>query len=427
MRRLLFINAPFGPFFRELAQTLEAAGCQVFRIVVEGGELMETRSKNRIRFNGGDRDWGTFVEQRIRTLKIDGVVTFNDTLPRTRDALAIAKRLRIARYVLENGYLRPYWVTFDRDGVNGHSPLPSDPRFYVDEAGPTPSHEAFEFRERHHVVNTVVHFAWSAALSPFLRFNASAFGDSVWKQAGWYSKEWIWRNSHSETEKLADLRARRDSGRRLYLHLMQKPGDAQLTEHSRHVDNNGHLAEVLESLAKSAPADVDLVIKQHPLDYGKEQSPRFVRDLSRKLGIEGRVVYLRKTSFEIAMELACAVVTVNSTGGLSAIERGLPTICLGRSFYDMPELTSQCDIDGFWNSPQKPNDETVRAFLGYLKRTSQINGGFHSRVGRDLLVPRLAAALVEDTVVRHAASPARRIKARTASEIADVTRVGTVR
>ena len=97
MRRLLFINAPFGPFFAELAKALEEAECRVFRIVVDGGQYMSCPAANRIPFPNDGRDWGTFVEQTMRSLKIDGVVTFNDTLPVTRGALDAAKKLGIAR------------------------------------------------------------------------------------------------------------------------------------------------------------------------------------------------------------------------------------------------------------------------------------------------------------------------------------------
>ena len=300
------------------------------------------------------------------------------------------------------------------------------PPFFAAEAGPARTHETFEFRERHHVYNTILHFAWCVALSPFLHFDADAFGDSVWKQTYWYSKEWFWRNTHAETVDLEELRRRRGEGRKMFLHLMQKLGDAQLTEHSRFGDNNGHLAEILESV-RSAPSDADLIIKQHPLDYGRERSPRFVRELSRKLGLEGRVFYLRKTSFERALELASAVITVNSTGGLSAIERGLPTICLGRAFYDMPKLTAQEALDVFWNRPSPPCGKTATAFLAYLKRTSQLNGGFHSKVARALLVPKLAEMLAEDALVRHAATPARKIKTGPFDQVRNAARVGTIR
>ena len=121
------------------------------------------------------------------------------------------------------------------------------------------------------------------------------------------------------------------------------------------------------------------------------------------------------------------MITVNSTGGLSAIERGLPTICLGRAFYDMPKLTAQEDLDVFWNRPSPPCGKTATAFLAYLKRTSQLNGGFHSKAARALLVPKLAEMLAEDALVRHAATPARKIKTGPYDQVRDAARVGTIR
>ena len=254
------------------------------------------------------------------------------------------------------------------------------------------------------------HFAWSMALAPFLHFDADAFGDSVWKQAFWYTREWIWRNTHAEVHNFEEIQAKLGRGDRIFVYLMQKPGDAQLTEHSRFGENNKHLGELLESFAASAPADATLVIKQHPLDYGVERSPKFVRELAARLKIDGRVFYLRKTSFDRVINVASAVITVNSTGGLSAIERGLPTICLGRAFYDMANLTAQDSLDVFWNRPTPPDAKTVQAFIAYLKRTSQLNGGFHSKEARALLAPRLARLLADDALVSHPATTGRKIK-----------------
>jgi len=82
----------------------------------------------------------------------------------------------------------------------------------------------------------------------------------------------------------------------------------------------------------------------------------------------------------------------------------------------MPKLTAQEGLDAFWNDPPPPCAETVKAFLSYLKRTSQLNGGFHSKAARALLVPRLAQTLAQDALVRHVANAARDIKMPRAAE-----------
>ena len=46
---------------------------------------------------------------------------------------------------VEEGYVRPDWVTFEAGGVNGHSTLPRDPQWYLETAAslpPVPTHAA---------------------------------------------------------------------------------------------------------------------------------------------------------------------------------------------------------------------------------------------------------------------------------------------
>ena len=127
MSVLLFVGAPFGPFFSRLAREIESTGSSVFRTVCEGGEYLETPSHCRIIYRHRDGDWKRFIRGVMRRNKIDAVITFNDTLPRNRAALEVAEEMALHSFVLENGYLRPHWVTLERDGVNGFSRLPRDP------------------------------------------------------------------------------------------------------------------------------------------------------------------------------------------------------------------------------------------------------------------------------------------------------------
>jgi len=93
----------------------------------------------------------------------------------------------------------------------------------------------------------------------------------------------------------------------------------------------------------------------------------------------------------------------------------------------MPKLTAQDELEVFWNRPVPPCGETAKAFVAYLKRTSQLNGGFHSKPARALLVPKLAEMLAEDALVCHPARPARKIKTGPADEVRHATPVGTMR
>ena len=70
--------------------------------------------------------------------------------------------------------------------------------------------------------------------------------------------------------------------------------------------------------------------------------------------------------------------TVNSTVGLSALQRGRPTKALGRAVYDVPGLTYQGPLDDFWRSPPPPDAALCRAFRNVVVHATQINGGFYT-------------------------------------------------
>lgn len=404
-KRFLFGSAPFGPFFGELARALEARGCEVWRLCFEGGDVWETPVRNRIMVPSSvsEAAFQELVEEQLKSRSICCVVTFNDILPRNRLVLEAAKRLNLDRFVLENGYLRPHWVTLERDGVNGFSGLPRDRAFYLAQhaimraqgASPEPTVEAFSFRVRYHVMNTIAHFAMAVMAAPAMRFNPSYYGDSVWRQAWGYVREYAWRQVNNEELQTRRIHAAKQAGQPVFTVLMQKPGDGQLVVHSKYGENNRFLREVIGSFARYAPKDALLVVKQHPLDYGIEKSPEYAASLFKTHGIEDRAVYLRMTSMDICMDLSDGLVTVNSTGGLAALQKGLAVKCMGAAVYDVEGLTYQGALNSFWRRGRPAAAEVLGGYVAHLTRSSQLNGGFHSREARRLLVKGMVDRLVD--------------------------------
>ncbi len=398
MSVFLFIGAPFGPFFKRLSQEIEAAGGRALRTVCEGGEYLETPSHCRIIYRRRDGDWKRFIRGVVQRHKVNAVITFNDTLPRNRGALEIAEEVGIHSFVLENGYLRPHWVTLERDGVNGFSRLPRDPQVYLDAlrtAPELPQSRKFPAGLRPHVVHTITHFLAAIAFKPALGFDASYYGDSVYRQAVGYVREYAWRLTHDEAPTLQRALALIESGRKAFLALLQKPGDAQLVVHSRHGGNAAFVDELIASFAADAPADAILVVKQHPLDYGVERTPARLAALVARHKVADRVFFLRKTSIDKIMSRAHAVVTINSTAGLAAIIEEKPVLCVGRAFYNIPGLACPGPLSRFWREASPPSRELVQGFVAFLKSTSQFNGGFHTPEGREILAPLLARRLME--------------------------------
>jgi capsular polysaccharide export protein len=402
MQRILFISAPFGPFFKHAARKLCESGHSVWRIVWEGGDFVETPLRYQVPYWGGSASEEDFLRRVLKKRRITAIITYNDTGRRNQLAIRLARQSGIPCYVLENGYLRPHWVTLDREGVNGYSQLPKDPAFYRSFPGKATTPATFPVSMRDHVRNTMKHFAASLALWPILPFDPRYYGDALWRQARYYAKEYLWRITHTEKHKTAEIVQRKQEKQaKIFVVLMQKPGDAQLRVHSQYKKNRPFLTEVCKSFAAHAPKDAILIVKQHPYDYGVERLPQFFRALTARLGIENRAYYLRKTSIDIVFDHTDGLITVNSTGGLSAVIRGLPVMCCGKAIFNMAGLTFQGGLDRFWRETPQPCRETTSSFVAYLQAHSQINGGFHSLTGMELAAQALTRIITENSLAPH--------------------------
>ena len=242
-----------------------------------------------------------------------------------------------------------------------------------------------------------------------LGFDANYYGDSVYRQGVGYVREYFWRVTHDESGVLTRALELAEAGRKVFLALLQKPGDAQLVVHSRHGGNAAFVDELIASFAADAPADAILVVKQHPLDYGVERTPARVASLIARHNLADRVFFLRKTSIDKIMACAHAVLTINSTAGLAAIIEEKPVLCVGRAFYNIPGLTSPGPLSRFWSEATPPSPDLVKGFIAFLKGTSQFNGGFHTPEGREILVPLLAQRLIEGVRFAPKAEAAKRV------------------
>ena len=123
-RRFLFLQGPHGPFFRELAGALAAAGAQVSRLGFNQGDAYEwSKAWPYTPFNQPLATLPEFLAFHFRSRKITDLVLYGDTRPIHAEAARLARARGITVHVFEEGYLRPYWVTYERGGSNGHSRL----------------------------------------------------------------------------------------------------------------------------------------------------------------------------------------------------------------------------------------------------------------------------------------------------------------
>ena len=123
-RRFLFLQGPHGPFFHRLGKMLRAAGCEVWRVGFnKGDEAFWFNTRSYIPFRGTQEEWPARFAALCEEKGITDIALYGDTRGIHAEAVRIAKERAITVHVFEEGYLRPYWVSYERGGSNGHSRL----------------------------------------------------------------------------------------------------------------------------------------------------------------------------------------------------------------------------------------------------------------------------------------------------------------
>lgn len=383
MRHFLFLQGVASPFFARLADHLSAQGHRVSRINFCTGDAAYWGRRPAWHYRAGVGGLRAFLTQKLERHAFTDIVLFGSRRPVHRDAIALAVNAGIPVHVFEEGYIRPNWLTLERDGVNDDSALPRDPDWYR-RVGPTLTTLPEERRVKGDIRVRAAHdlaYHLCNALNPLLfpGYRTHRPHSALVEYMGWMRRftrlSWIRRRDAGRIQRLLD------AGPPFYLLPLQLNADIQITEHSPFSAMPQLIREVLTSFARWAPQGTLLVIKNHPLDTGLVPYARDIAALARELAIEERVLYLETGPLEAMIDASLGVVTVNSTVGMTALARGRPTIALGNAIYDMPGLTCQAGLDPFWQNPAVPEPALFAAFRDTVIHTTQLNGDLYTREG----------------------------------------------
>ena len=382
-RRFLFLQGPCTPFFQRLADRLESEGHEAHRVNFCAGDAWYWGGRVAWHYDADAMRLVDFLDDKYRRLGITDQILFGDRRPVHRPAVEHAERYGIRTHVFEEGYFRPHWITLEREGVNGHSLLPRDPDWFretgrrlAEPAPAMPFHSPFRVRAFHDVV-----YHAAGMVNPLLYggYRTHAPVAAPVEYAAYLRRFARLRLiRRREQQRVADLIA---SGRRYYVLPLQLNSDAQIRDHSR-FEHMGEVIEyVMESFAHHAPADCWLAVKNHPLDMGLMDYGRLIRDCGRRVGVEGRTLYLEQGDLNALVQRAEGVVTVNSTVGMVALQLGRPTLTLGDPIYNLPGLTCQGKLDEFWTAALPPDMAMFACFYRVIMHATQINGSFYCRQG----------------------------------------------
>lgn len=383
-----------GPFFREMGHALRARGHASQRIIFNGGDRFFCFKEKSILFNGTLEEWPAFLKRQAQSLRVTDVVMYGDCRPFHRLAIETLKPMGITLHVLEEGYLRPSWVTCERDGVNAFSPFAARLPALLEEPAPA-ALPAFAVKER--AMLTLGAFAsmyYVACLLDRHRFPhyCHHFSGCIHRAM----LQWLPRLSTLPLRRAEAYLKRKWLKRHpYYLVPLQLERDYQVIEHSPFTDMRHFIATVMESFARQ-PRAAKLVFKNHPLDNGLTSLRRIVREEARKYGISHQVCFMDAGRLPPLLKHAQGVVTINSTAGLSALHHDKPTIALGRAIYQQQGITFSGKLDDFWTQAQPPMAGRYAKLRQLLIAHTQLPGGFYTKAGRAHLLPLAVARLLQE-------------------------------
>lgn len=394
-RAFVFLQGPPGPLFRRLGSSIAATGTAVYRINLSGGDRYDW-TDGAVDFRGRYSDWPVFFDNFLREKRITDLVLFGDCRPYHVSAHGMAAMRGVRTHVLEEGYLRPDWMTFELEGVNARSSLSRDKAWLWQQAMllPAVSQDASitaSFRRRardsywhyHHVLNGRFRY-------PHYRSHRS--GSILMEGFGW-----MWRFARKGGRaKAAENKLRRLQGKPLFLLPLQLSGDYQIRAHSPFPDMQSAAAYVIESFAAHADPHLHLLLKAHPLDSSFYNWAALTRRHAERLGLDGRLHFIDGGDLEDMVQTARGLICVNSTSATLALAADTPVCTIGDAIYDMPGLTHQRHLDTFWNDPTPPEPGLYRAFRRVLVDRCLVRGGLASESAVTTLVESMIDRLALD-------------------------------
>lgn len=377
---VLLLQGPMGPFFKRFSQDLESAGHAVYKINFNAADCFFFRGKNTTSYTDSIDHWADFLKQYIDRHAIDIIYLFGDARPYHKIAHEVARNLSVTVYVFEEGYIRPNYITLERDGVNGHSSTPEDPEAYRDiEIKSEDDIEQVPYTFFHTSMYAMLYFAigWLGRRN-FPNYIHHRPFDAL-REAGIWLKSGFRKLKYRYLERKILHRLTTRHSKKFYLVPLQVHNDAQIVVWSSVSSTASFIKQVITSFAHHADKKHILVIKHHPLDRGYVDYTKMINKLAGMLKCEDRVLYVHDLHLPTLLDHARGTVVVNSTVGLSSLLHNTPVKTFGKAIYNIKGLTFQGSLKDFWYNTGRVNTKLNLKLRTHLVENTQVNGNFYRR------------------------------------------------
>ncbi len=393
-RKFLFLQGPHGPFFGRVAENLKRAGCSVMRVgFTRGDRFFWPKNLPYQPYQGDEDGWAEALGALIATHGLTDIVLYGDCRPLHAIAVKTAKAQGLVVHVFEEGYLRPYWATYERDGSNGNSALMHielpEMQAALDGAPRLSSDAPAQWGPIwHHIwYGMLYHFNLILPAGPYKNYRPHR-NSTLWQELRLHSLRLLGMPRVSLQRRFQTRKLLR-RGEPYFIVLLQLGHDSSIISHSDFSSVAEFAKLCIENFAEAGQGHHRLVFKTHPLEDGREGLSRKIKEMAEQAGVADRVDFIIGGKLGQLLDNALGAVTINSTAAQQAFWRGLPVRALGRSIFDKDELVSRQNLVDFFKNPVAPNRKYYHDYREYLLQTSQVPGGYYTVQGRAGLTRRV--------------------------------------
>ncbi|WP_411033329.1 capsule biosynthesis protein [Shinella sp. BYT-45] len=406
-RTFLFLQGPSSPLFSKCAAGLEERGHACLRINLNIGDWIFWRRRGGVNYRGRRERWPEFVRDFMARNGVTDLLLLGEERPYHKAAVLAAKALGIDIHVVEMGYMRPDWVTFERDGISSNSHFPREPQRILAAAAGLPDPD-WTVRYRHRFVveagydllyNLPNVFLWFL----YPHYRRHALFHPLAEYAGWVLR--LLRKKRTEAQTQETCGRLLGSGAPFFVYPLQLQTDYQLRAHSPFANQQEAISRIVSSFAAHAAGNHQLLVKLHPLDNGLIDWRAHIESEAQRHGISGRIHTIDGGNLDRLIDAAVGLVTVNSTAALGAFRKHKPVKTLGSAVFDTPGLSYPGPLDAFWKDPFPAERALEDAFFRLLAQEYQVRGNFYSDAGSsaaaDAIVHRLVGTSGEGRAAAH--------------------------